>query len=153
MEWERFRRCTHLERMRHDPHVPHRINSHEFRIHSREPRYEGIYDQYRRSCLRLIFLSRSVVASLPFTGSSRWHRIINVILPRHLTDSCVFQPSPWVCDGHCYGRLRRRWTGFRSRHPVIASALWCTRDTAYSRGVELCDLCCYFLRYAAPSGV
>ena len=153
MEWERFRRRTHLKRMRHDPHVPHRISSHELRIHSREPFYEGIGDHDRRSCLRLIFLSRSVMASLPYTGHSRRHRIINVILPRHITDSCVFQPSPWVCDGHCHGRVRRRWTGFRSGHPVIASAPWCTCDTAYSWGVELCGLCCYFLRYSAPSGV
>jgi hypothetical protein len=102
---------------------------------------------------RLIFLSRSVVASLPYSGTPRRHRIINVILPRHITHSRVFRPSPWVCDGHCYVRVRRRWTSFRSRHPGIASAIWCTCDSAYSRGMELCDLCFYFLRYAAPSGV
>jgi hypothetical protein len=45
MEWERFRRRTHLERMQHDPYVPLRIGSHELRIHSREPCYEGICDQ------------------------------------------------------------------------------------------------------------
>jgi hypothetical protein len=107
----------------------------------------------RRSCLRLIALSRSDVASLPYTGHSRWHRIIDVILPRHITDSRVFRPSPRVCDGHHYGRVWRRWTGFRSRHPDIASALWRTCDTACSWGVELCDLRCYFLRSSAPSGV
>jgi len=107
----------------------------------------------RSSCFRLMFLIRSVVASPPYTGHSRRHRIINAILPCHITDSCVFRPSPRVCDGHCYVRVRRRWTGFRSRHPVITSALWCTCDAAYSWGVELCDLCCCFLRYSAPSGV
>jgi hypothetical protein len=45
MEWERFRRRTHLERMQHDPYVPLRIGSHELRINSREPCYEGICDQ------------------------------------------------------------------------------------------------------------
>ena len=93
------------------------------------------------------------MASLPHAGYSRRHRIIDVILPGHIIDSCVFRPSPWFCDGHCYVRLRRRWTGFRSRHPDIASALWCTCDTAHSWGVELCDLCFSFLRYSAPSGV
>lgn len=41
MEWERFRRRTHFERMQHVPHVPYRIGSYELRIHSREPCYEG----------------------------------------------------------------------------------------------------------------
>ena len=153
MEWERLRWRAHLERMQHDPHVPHRISSHELRIHSREPCYQGICDHNLDACLRLIFLSRSVVASLPFPGSSRRHRIINVILSRHIIDPCVFRPSPWVCDGHCHGRVRRRWTGFRSCHRVIASAFWSTCDAAYSWGVELCGLCCYFLCYSAPSGV
>jgi hypothetical protein len=130
-----------------------RIGSHELRIHSREPCYEGICDHNRSACLRLMFLIRSVVASPPYTGYSRRHRIINVILPRHIADSCVFRSSPWVCDGHCHVRVRRRRTGFRSRHPVIASALWCTCDTPYSWGVELCDLRCYFLRSSASSGV
>ena len=107
----------------------------------------------RRSRFRLIFLSRSVVASLPHTGYSSWHRIIDVILPRHITHSRVLRPSPRICDGHYYGRVWRRWTGFRSRHPVVASASWCTCDTAYSWGVELCGLRCHFFRSSAPSGV
>ena len=153
MEWERFRRRTHLERMQHVPHVPLWISYHELRIHSREPCYEGICGHHRSSCLRLTFLSRSAVASFPYTGYSRRHRIINAILPRHITDTCFFRPPPWVCDGHRYGRVWRRWTGFRSRHPDIDPEIWRTCDAAYSWGVELCDLCGSFLRYPAPSGV
>jgi hypothetical protein len=93
------------------------------------------------------------VASVPDTGSSRRHRLLHVVLPCHITDSGVFRPSPWVCDGHCYGRIRRRWTNPSSRHPVIACALWGTCDTACSWGVELCDLYCSLLRDSPAPGV
>lgn len=153
MEWERFRRPAHLERMRPVSHVPHWISHHELRIHSREPCHEGICDHHRSFCLRLILFFRTAVASLSYTGYSRRHRLVNAILPGYITDSCVLRPSPRVCDGHCHGRVWRRWTGFRPRHPDIAPELWCTCHTAYPWSVELCDLCCRFLRHSAPSGV
>jgi hypothetical protein len=30
------------------------------------------------------------VASLPHTGNSRWHRLVDVVLSRHIIDSGVF---------------------------------------------------------------
>ncbi len=153
MERERFCWHSHLKRMRYVPNVPLRISYHELRVHSREPLHEGIYKHYRSSCPRLIFLLLSAVASLPHSSCSRRHRLINAVLPRHITDSCVFRPTPGVCDGHRYVRVWRRWTGFRSCHPVIARPLWCTCDTTYSWGVELCDLRLSLFRYSAPSGV
>jgi nitrate/nitrite transporter NarK len=56
VEWERFCRHAHLQRVRHVHHVPLRSSYHELRIRSREPRYEGMCKQHRNACPRLIFI-------------------------------------------------------------------------------------------------
>lgn len=91
--------------------------------------------------------------SLLHTGNSCRHRLINVVLPCHFIDASVFQSSPRLCDGHCYGWFRRWWSGSSSSYTVITLALWCACDTAYSWGVELGSLCSYLLRGSKPPGV
>ena len=98
-------------------------------------------------------VSLSAVAPLHITSHPRRDRVIDVVLPCHITDSGVFRSSPRIGDGDRYGRFRRRWTGPGSRYADIVYAVWCSRHAAHSRSVELCCLYSDLVRDASPPGV
>lgn len=93
MEWECFSRHAHLERVRHVHHVPLRSGSHELRICSRKPCYEGMYKRHYFACLRLMF-----------SPNQLWHLFLTQALLVGIGSSMLYYPvislTPVFFDRH-----------------------------------------------------